>query len=218
MTYDQVIELVRKRGSNLVKGVNWQSGDVFDAVNSACIEYMDKAKADEATASLAITTGTRDYTVSTAIGTDVDRINLVVIDTGTIEGIELRKMQDEIHADADDEDDISNGTPEFFRVWNGVLRLYPTPDEDMTATVYYTTKIAQAFYTSAIGATTFPFDDVYVTPIIYEALAVIAEGVGNMDMAVYFRETGNTKLNDVMANRADYSADSQVRYQDPIGN
>ena len=217
MTYDELIEVVRKRGKKLLRGTSWESGEVFDAINSASIEFMAESKDQEATASLAIVAGTRDYTISSSIATLCDDINLMVIDNGTIEGVTLRKLQDEIHSDTVKESDASAGTPEYFRVWNGVLRLYPTPNEDITATVYYTTKIAQAFYTTAIGATTIPFQDVYVTPIVYEALAILAEGEGDLKSAEYFRITGLAKFENALASKVDYAHDEEVKYQDPIG-
>ena len=218
MTYDNIIELVRTRGRAILKGESWEKGVIYDAVNSACIEYAKSAKTIETSASLSLVAGTRDYTISSAIGSDVGEITLVVIDSGTIEGIELRRFQDEIHADVDDEDDIANGTPEYFRTWNGVLRVYPTPDQAKTATVYYTKKVAQGFYSTATGASTFPFADEYATPIAYEALAILAEGLPDMKTAEYYRVTAKTKLDEVLASKEDYSYDSQIKYQDPIGN
>lgn len=218
MTYDQLIETVRKRGKKLVQNsVSWESGEIYDAINSASIEYMAESKDQEATASLSIVAGTRDYTVSSSIGTTCDDINLIVIDTGKIKGVTINKFQDEIHSTFVDENDASTGTPEIFRVWNGVLRLYPTPSENITATVYYTTKVAQSFYTTTIGSASIPFQDVYVTPIIYETLAILAEGEGELKSAEYFRAIGREKFDNALGTKVDYSTDETVTYQDPIG-
>lgn len=217
MTYDELIEVVRKRGKKLLQGTSWESGEVYDAINSASTEFMAESKDQEATATLSIVAGTRDYTISSSIATLCDDINMITIDSGEIKGVTLRKLQNDIHLQTELESDASNGTPEEFRVWNGVLRLFPTPTENITATVYYTTKIAQNFYTSAIGATTIPFQDVYVTPIVYEALALLAEGEGDLKTAEYFRVTGLSKFENALASKVDYATDEGVKYQDPIG-
>lgn len=217
MTYDELMEKVRDRGKVILSGnTNWDTGTVFDAINASARWLMSKTKAKEATATLTIVSGTRDYTISSAIASDVDTINMVVIDTNEIHGVSLKKLQDEIFSDVSDEDDITDGVPDSFRVWNGVMRLYPTPSDGSTATIYYTAKVSHAFYTSAIGAGTVPFDDVFIDPLIYESLAILAENVGNTNLAVYYRDTANAKADNAVAEGASYLYNEGISYHDYI--
>ncbi len=97
MTYDELMEKVRDRGKAILSNnTNWDTGTVFDAINASARWLMSKTKAKEATATLTIVSGTRDYTISSAIASDVDTINMVVIDTNEIHGVSLKKLQDEI--------------------------------------------------------------------------------------------------------------------------
>lgn len=215
LTYDQFIEKTRMRGFEFLHGTRYfEKGVVYDALHDAIRHVFHVTKQHETSASLSLVAGTRDYTISSAIASDVDSITYVTIDTGEIEPRTLRAFQDEIHFDEDDEDDIVSGTPEVYRVFNGVMRVYPTPSANATATVFYSKKIAPDFYTTAIGTTTTTLKDEYVETVIYEALAILAEAI-NPEKANYFRSIGRMKFEEAR-DYATVDAVEPVKYHQPM--
>lgn len=216
MTYDQAIQKVRQRGFKWLQNTPfWQLGSVYDAINDAIRDLALSKSLESAATSLSIVAGTRDYTISTAIGTDVQEIVQLDLDTGEIRPKTIWAFQEHLHTLVADEDDLTQGTPEYYRVWGGVLRLVPTPNLALTATVYYNRSVAQAFYSAANGAASLPVDDTFINALIYEALAILAEEVGNMKDSLLYRQTGRAKLDEALASRANYNSDT-VKYQDPI--
>lgn len=212
MIYNQLIEKIRSRASLFSQNKEWESGVIYDAINDT-IRGLPATIKIEASVNLSIVVGTRDYTISTAIGADVDQIVQIQMDVGEIVPRTIWEFQKEIHQDVTDEDDIILGTPEFYRVWDGVLRLYPTPTESKTAVVYYTKKIAQGFYSTAVGATTVPIEDRYITALIYEVQAILCEILGEQQKSQYYRQIGLEKLNEQLASKPNYSFGETITYQ-----
>jgi hypothetical protein len=216
MTYNQLIEKIRMRGFEFLHGTRYyEVGVVYDALHDALRHIFFTTKQHEGTASLSLVAGTRDYTISSAIDADCDSIIYIQIDTGSIEPRTLRELQDEIHLDVDDEDDLTQGTAEFYRIFNGVLRVYPTPGTSMTATVYFTKKDAPDFYTTAIGATTMSLKDEFIEPVIYEALAILAESLGDFKRAMAYREVGKFKLEETRDAQTVHAVET-IQYQEPL--
>lgn len=183
---------------------------MYDAINDAIRDFPANVKI-EATVNLSLVAGTRDYTVST-LASDIDQIVQIQMDVGEIVPRTLWRFQDEIHFDVSDEDDIVNGTPEFYRIWNNVLRVFPTPTESKTAIVYYTKKIAQSFFSVSNGAATVPIEDRYLNALMYEAQAVLLETLGEPKQAQYFHQMSVEKLNEQLANKPNYSFGESVDY------
>ena len=216
MTFDQLIEKVRLRGYEWLRGTRYyETGVVYDALHDAIRHVFFITKQHESSASLSLVAGTRDYTISSAIAADADSIIYIQIDTGSIEPRTLRELQSEIHLDVDDEDDTTDGTPEFYRVFNGVLRVYPTPGSSITATVYYSKSYAPDFYTTAIGSTTMTLKDEFIESVIYEALGTLSEGVGDFKRALNYKQMGKFKLEETRDSQTVF-ANEAVPYQEPI--
>lgn len=216
MTYNQAIEKIRIRGYEWLQGTRqYEPGVVYDALHDAIRHVFFITKQHEGSSSLSLVAGTRDYTISSAIASDVDSIILITIDTGTIEPLTLRAFSDEVFFDVDDEDDITNGTPTHYRIFNGVLRVYPTPGQAFTATVYYSKKYAPDFYTTAIGATTMTLKDEFIETVIYIALAVLSEGQGEFKRAGEFR----LRAREVFEETRDFRSvegNAEIQYQDSV--
>lgn len=222
MTYDQLIEKVRIRGGKKLAGTEyWESGSVYEALNSSIVDLAIETKDYQRLGSLAITAGTQTYTISSTIDTDVDTILHIVTNSRIIEPQSVRNLQEKIFDDTgNDEAEASavstDESPDTFRVWAGILKFSKIPSTTETAQVYYTSKVAQSFYTAAIGATTVPIEDKYINAIIYEALAVLNESMGNGDGAGYFRNVSKEKLSEAMSNRVIYGNDDTIKYHDGV--
>lgn len=216
MTYDQIIEKVRLRGFDWLQGTRYyESGAVYDALHAAVRHIFHVTKQHEASATLSLVAGTRDYTISSSIASDADSIIYVSIDTGSIEPLNLREFQNEIFFDVDDEDDITAGTPTHYRVFNGVLRVYPTPGQAFSATVYYSKKIAPDFYTTAIGASSCPLADEYLESAIHLALGTLAENAGKFPLAQVYR-TGGERLFAGAREEKTVFASGDIQYQSSV--
>lgn len=216
MTFDSLIQKIRARGYGFLANTRYyEAGLVYDAVNDAIRDLALNKSIESSATNLSIVAGTRDYTISSAIATDVQQIVQIDIDTGEIRPKTIWSFQEELHSLALDEDDLTQGTPEYFRVWNGVLRLVPTPNTSQTAVVYYLKNVAQSFYSTANGAATVPVDDTFINALIYESLAILSENIGDMKKASYFRAMGRVKLDEALIGRSDYNSDT-IKYQDPV--
>ena len=216
MTFDQVIQKIRVRGYEFLKDTRYyEAGLIYDAINDA-IRNLALSKNIESTAtSLSIVAGTRDYTISSSIGADVQEIVQIDLDTGEIRPKTIWAFQEELHSLTLDEDDLTQGTPEYFRVWNGVLRLVPTPNLAATATVYYLKNVAQGFYSAANGAATVPVNDSFINALMYGTLAFLAESVKDFKGAGYYRGMSKMELDEALIARASYNSDT-IKYQDPV--
>jgi hypothetical protein len=216
LIYTQVIEKVRQRGFKWLQGTHlWQLGSIYDAINDAIRDLALSKNIESSATSLAIVAGTRDYTISSAIGTDVQEIVQIDLDTGEIRPKTIWAFQEELHTQTLDEDDLTQGTPEYFRVWGGILRLVPTPSTTATATVYYSKNVAQGFYSTSNGAATVPVNDTFINALIYETLAILSEEIGDVKSALYYRQNGRMKLDEALIARASYNSDT-IKYQDPV--
>lgn len=217
MTYNELIARIKVRARPIVKGsIAYDDGIIYEALNTAAREIAVKAKDNPSTATLSLIAGTRDYTISSAIASDVDEIQLLVTDTGEINLLSVEDFQNKIHETVVDEDDIEDGTTEWARIWNGVLRVFPTPSESISVTVYYTVKIPTSFHSSVNGAASIELDDIYIDAIMYEAIAQLCEMTGNEGRATYYRGESLRRLDDAQAHKPIQSFGETVNYQDGI--
>ena len=220
MTYDTLIDKIKKRCVRYLKGsLNYDVGVIFNVINDAIRDMARTSKDVVATpATLSLVAGTRDYTISSAIASDVRDIVAIYLDTGEIKPATAWSFQKEIFKDVSDEDEIVTGTPEFYRIVNGVLRVYPTPNEAKSATVHYVKKIAADVYSTSNGAATVPIDDRYLNALQYESIAMLLENLGQENKAEYYRSQGKIMFGEAMADRSFDDDQDVVTYRDPVYN
>lgn len=218
MTHDQLIAKIQNRVRLYVKGkLQFDVGVVYDALNDASREIAMKTKDRQSSASLSLVAGTSTYTISSAIATDIDEIQRIELNAGTIE---LRSSDDfhkRVLEDVTEEDqDWRTGTPEIAKIWDGVLTVYPVPSQAATATVYYSVKIPTGFYSSSNGSASIELNDDYLNALIYETIAVLCEQLGVETKAAYYRSQSEMKLLEAQAHRPITNYNQTVTYHNGI--
>lgn len=216
MTYSEMIAKIRARTLNLKRAFPGFDSDgvLFELVNEKAREFSMKTKNREATpVSLAIVAGTRDYTISSAIAADVDEINLITLSDGNeIRPRDLRNFQKEVVTFIGDEDDETTGTPQYFRVVNGVLRITPTPSAAETATVYYTKKIATIAFTRDALAGTVEVNDEFTNALLTACIGEMYMMSGDENRGVFYTNLAQRKMEDAKNFSPTYDMDGGVDY------
>lgn len=190
MTYDELIDVVRDRGKRfLINTADWELGSVYNAINAAARDIQAVSKPTQTTAPLSLVAGTQSYTISSAIASDVDEINFIRVGDAEIYPLsydDLERLSIDGVATENDAANDESETSLYFRVIGDTLKLSFLPSQALTATVFYTKKVAQSFYSPSVGSTAIPFDDLWLNCIIYETLSILAEnqGLGN-ESAMY---------------------------------
>lgn len=226
-TYNQAITRVRSLVRPLwEKNTIWKDeGVIFNALNDVAREYAMRTKDYESSASLALVAGTQDYVVSTAIGTDVDEVHLITVDEGTIRPREIRRFQEEIHERTYTESALSADIPQFFRIWNGTLRVVPTPSASETATVYYSPKVSILTYSVTNSATNVPLKDDYMNALVYESASRLYAQSGDhpvimrgrpISESIMLHSQAEEMLAEAKAHQPEYGQGEQITYHDVV--
>jgi hypothetical protein len=121
MTYDQILEKIKLKSSGIIK--DWESlryEKIYSALNDGLRDISNKARFTTKQASLSIVAGTSDYTISTAVATDVGEIYQIQLSTGEIVGKSLEEFEEikTREVTAESETATSTGTPLYYKVWN----------------------------------------------------------------------------------------------------
>jgi hypothetical protein len=226
MTYTQAITKVRARCQKFNRTVTWMTDSMmFDIVNDAARQLLADVKDNVKTASLAIVSGTTAYTISTAIGADVGQIIQIEVPLttgnpdGTIKPRTLWEYNEDKNAtlfvDDDDTTDLVEGTPTFFKVLNNTtLTIYPEPDENITATVYYYPKVIYVAHSTANMATSPPIDDMYYDILVYKSLAIFFEIESDPKLAMYYHGMARQAAEEIKTNRPTYGPDKGIKFHD----
>jgi hypothetical protein len=219
MTYDQLIQKIWLRSQRFLNGdAENEAGTIYDALNDALREISNLTRDKQSSASLSVISGTADYAL-TAIASDVGEIALVVYSHGAIEPLYIRPFEKSILDDIGNNPTQSNsvGTPVNFRVWNDSLRFYPTPDANITVTVYYTVNIPTAYYVKP-NATAVPLNDTYLMAVVYETIAILAENKNELKQAEYYRDMSREKIVKAMETKVFYDTGSTIKYHDALSS
>lgn len=220
MTYASFITRVRTRTVALRdKFSGWEiDGPLFTLVNDAVRELSAKTKDYRSSATLALVAGTSDYTVSTAIASDVGEIFL--IDTGDrqIYPRDLDTLTEEKHWLSTEEGDVAPADPEYFAVIsNGsTLRVVPTPVTSANVTVYYSVKVSALTFSTTNLALTIPLHDEYLDALLYLTMALMYEQLLELNVAGTMRSLAMQRLDEGKAFRPDYDSGRQVDYHNPL--
>ncbi len=224
MTYDNLIQRIILRGFKFLQGTPFiEKGAIYEALITAYQKLEMDVRDIQASAIFSITSGTSSYTVA-SIASDIGEINFITLGSptfNTIEGIMLRQFNDEQQAQYNayyNQVHEIQTDPKFFKVWNGTITIFPTPSQDYTATVYYTPKISLNFYTSAIGSTSLSIDDNYLNAIMYEALAILAEMVGQDKLSLMYRGQADREKDLARASKVQYQYDSHITFHDGVNS
>jgi len=190
---------------------------MFEFVNERAREFSTKTKDYEATATLSLTASTASYTVSTAIASDVDEIQLIVIDEGFIEPRTIRGLEEEAFLMSAKLSELSPSVPEYFRVLNDTLKVTPTPAQAYTATVYYSVKIPVLDFTRANLAATVALNDEYLYALMMDVIGEMYLTMGNTTLHTRYLALAERKLEEARDYRREYGFGERIKYQDALG-
>lgn len=217
-TYSDLIKRVRTRTIPIRnKYLGWGNDAVlFTLCNDVVREFSVKTKDYLASASLSIIAGQTDYTISSAIASDIDEIQLITIDTGNIEPREIRRFQYEIHAFSAKESEVTPSEPLYFTIVPGgtTLRLTPTPSTSETATVYYSVKASILSYSPTNLSSNVPLLDSYFDAVVYEVVATLFEAIGEEATSRIYFDKSRLKLEEAKAFQPEYDFGGQITFQD----
>jgi len=216
MTYDQLIEKIRIASRPFLKDViNYDAGSIFNAVNDSLRDLLRETKDQEITpANLSVTAGTSDYNVST-IGSDVGDITAIYTDLAnllvpaSVKVVEARRNTD---LSSETTGVVNQNPPMIYRVWNSVIRFYPTPSTTAIYKVYYTKKVTPDFYSVVNGAATIPVKDDYLNALKYRVIAQLCEELGSEQKATYYLTRYRDELNNAMGDRSYNDNSSSITY------
>lgn len=207
MTYSNVISRLKFRILGLEnRGTVWRDDALFSIVNDVVRTITDKVRDTEKTATLSIVAGTDSYTLSTVI-TDLSEINFIVIGTDEIVPKTIYQFNSE-KAKAE-----VNSQPEFFKVFAGILTLYPKPSENKSATVYYQPLEPILSYSSVNMSGVISLANRYFDTVLYTSAAVCFEVVGLEERASYYHALAQIKLEETATNKPKHDLGSEIKYQ-----
>ena len=221
MTYETVIQRLRFRMRDVknVPLLYYENGALFTVVNEGARELYRKTRDFEKEADLTIVTDQYDYDISSEIATDVGEIHDIIMATGSkpLSPRAAKPFNKMVADDVGDDDDETNGdvtssAPDWFRVWNGVLRIYPTPNEDDTATVYYFAKEPLISYSNANLTLTVRLREDYLESLLTYCKGLVHEIAGNEQMADKKKADAFAMLEEAKANKESYDFDTAVSY------
>lgn len=221
MTYSTVIAKIRARTLAL-KSIfpGWSTdGVLFELLNEKAREFGMKTKDRQATANLAIVAGTSTYTVSSAIGSDVDEIQFIKLPDREIKPLSLQRFTEEqfnytSDSDGDGVDDVAIGTPMFYTVWNGVLTVTPVPESALTAVVSYTKKISSLSFTETNRGATVEINDEFIYALILAVIGEMYQMIGNQQRAIEYFSLSEQKLLEAKNFSPNYEQGLYLNYHD----
>lgn len=221
MTYNNLIDIVKSRGMKFLKdSIYYDNGAIYETVNSAMIALANEFKILQSETTLSTVVGQQDYTISTAIATDCDKILSIYFNHYPIPIKYISIFEKDVYWESANFDNTINTnvstTQIEARVFNGTLRLYPTPSTVYSLDVFYSKLIPQGNYTRATGTVSIPFQDIYIEPIVYGSLKILSESFGDLKMAEYYDMQCRTKAEEAFARRAVYDGDSEIQYHDGV--
>ena len=221
MTYSNVISKIRARTLAL-KSIfpGWGSdGVLFELLNEKSREFGMKTKDRQATANLAIVAGTSTYTISSAIGSDVDEIQFIKLPDREIKPLSLQRFTEEqfnrtSDSDGDGVDDVASGTPMFYTVWNGVLTVTPVPSSAATAVVSYSKKISSLTFTEAGNAATIEINDEFIYALILAVIGEMYQMIGSPQRAIEYFALSEQKMLEAKNFSPNYEQGDFLTYHD----
>lgn len=192
-------------------------------VNDAIREVMYDVKECMKSASLSIVSGTSDYTISSAIGADVQKIVYITVplSSGNPDGVltprtiwEYQKDKNAtLTIDDDGTTDLVEGDAQFFKVLNDTtLSIYPEPDTSITATVYYYPKVVYAAYSTNNMAATIPLSEIYLDTLYYKAMEIFFESEGEMGLSDRSSVKSQAAAEKAKTNKISYGPNEGVKY------
>jgi hypothetical protein len=214
LTYDQLIEKVRNRGYKWLYGTSsYDKGVIYDFINEEVDNLALLTKDYQKSSTLSIIAGQSDYTVSSAIASDVGSILLITTTGYEIHPCSLTEFKRRSIQTYDEQSQlVERSEPSIYTVWNGVLSLFPVPSQAVTANVYYTPEIPSNSYTTILGSTDIALVDVHLHALIYMTLAALAEKEGKFDQAKYYSQRADEELETSMSIRDHDDNSSSITY------
>ena len=208
MTYSNFLKRLRLRILSLkgkqLNGVSLfdEDGVLFNASQDAVRRLNLLSRDKETSASLSIVDGTADYTISTAIGTDVGEIVMIVIGDDQTYSRSLVKWQDEKETMSEEETETEreNNTM-YWKVHNGVLTFLPTPSTTETATVYYVSRPALLDFSSTNMATSLAIADDYIESVVLLAASIVYEMAQDFKTSMFYEQKAMTLFNETNASQ-----------------
>lgn len=212
MTYETVIQRLRFRMRDIrdVPLLYHEDGALFTIVNEAARELYRKTRDFEKTADLTIVASQYDYDIASEIAVDVGDIYQIVMLTGqnSLGGRGLLPFNTLVlngtAADAAIENSDVTAKPEYFRVWQNTLRIYPTPLTDDAATVYYFAKEPLIDYSNANMTLQIRLGEEYLESLLTYAKGVVYEIAGNESLADKKKGNAFSMIDEVKAGRVSY--------------
>jgi len=220
MTYSQVIEDIRQSSLPLRETDTWKTdGAIFAIVNRASRRLGMVLKDSQASASLAIVSGTANYTISTSVASTADELTQIRIGNLEVEFLDPVDFQRlSINGDITGDDDIGvDDTKVYAQVYNGILSFYPTPSLTTTATVWYNTKQSKVNISTANLTTDIVgLREDYYTPLIYVSVGMMYEAEKQYEDSTYWGNKGMALAEEAKENQPFYSYGEQVKYHDAL--